>query len=61
MTNVTSATLEERVERLRTNLFPTPQGQRTVIELSPPGMVQTDPNIVNFTSWEQWSQWSQSQ
>lgn len=61
MTEVTPATLEERVVRLRADLLSTPQGQKKIMELSPAGMVKTDPDIVNFTSWQQWSQWSQSQ
>lgn len=59
-TKVAPATLEERVARLRAKLSSSPQGRKTIIELSPPGMVQTNPNIINFTDWQQWSQWSQS-
>ena len=60
MAEVAPATLEERVARLRARLYSSPQGRKTMIELSPPGMVQTNPNIINFTDWQQWSQWSQS-
>jgi hypothetical protein len=61
MTEDTPTTLEDRVARLRAELLSTPEGHKKMMELSPPEMVKTDPNIVNFTSWEQWSQWSQSQ
>ena len=61
MTEGIPATLEERIERLRTDLLSTPLGHQTIMELSPAEMVKTDPNIVNFTDWQQWSQWSQSQ
>lgn len=63
ITNTTATaptTLEERVARLREKLCSSPQGRKTMIEFSPAGMVQTNPNIINFTDWQQWSQWSQS-
>ncbi len=58
-TEATSATLEERIARLRTDLYSTPQGCKTMVELTPAGMIHTSDNIVDFTDWSQ--SWSQRQ
>jgi hypothetical protein len=61
MAEVTSTTLEERVVRLRTDLHSSPRGRKTITELSPAGMIQTDQSIVDFTDWGQKpSPWSRS-
>lgn len=57
-TESASATLEERMAQVRTALCSTPQGGVTLVELTPQGMVHTNGNIVDFTSWSQ--SWPQS-
>lgn len=52
------ADMVERVARLRSTMQSTPLGHQTMVKLSPGGMIKTDPNIVDFTSWSQFSQWN---
>lgn len=59
-TEVALGTLAKRVAHLRTELDASPQKGQTLMELSPAGMVQIDPVLVDFTDWQQWSQWSRS-
>ena len=44
------ADMVERVARLRSTMQSTSLGHQTMVELSPEGMVETDPNIVDFCS-----------
>jgi hypothetical protein len=67
-TAASSAMLEARVARLRTNLHTSPQGRKMLLDLSPSGMLVADRNnvdfinqaIVDFTDWADFSQWPQS-
>jgi len=52
------AAMAKRVARLRSKMQSTPLGHQTMVKLSPDGMVNTDPNIVDFCSWGQFSQWN---
>jgi hypothetical protein len=51
----TSATLEERAARLRTELRSSQQGQKTMIKLLPSEMVHTNPGTVDFCDWQEWT------
>jgi hypothetical protein len=60
LTEATPTPLEERVARLRADLFSSPPGRQTLLELTPAGMVQTNPDVMDFCDWQQFSQWPQS-
>jgi hypothetical protein len=60
MAEVTQKTIEDRVARLRTDLYSTPQGCKILVELTPLGTIHVTENIVDFCDWGQsWTQWSQ--